>query len=93
MPRPALHTTPVREFIHRLKYEQRPDLAPPLGCYLAAALLRPEWDGLRDTFDTVVQCPHSHAEHLAERGYNQAEYSAGAQPPHPQAAAHQPAPP
>ncbi len=73
----ALHTSPVREFIHLLKYEQRPDLAPALGRYLAAALLRPEWDGLRDAFDAVVPVP-LHAERLAERGYNQAELLARA---------------
>ncbi len=73
----ALHTTPVREFIHLLKYEQRPDLAPALGRYLTAALLRPEWDGLRDGFDAVAPVP-LHAERLAERGYNQAELLARA---------------
>jgi ComF family protein len=73
----ALHTSPVREFIHLLKYEQRPDLAPALGRYLAAALLRPEWDGLRDRFDAVAPVP-LHAERLAERGYNQAELLARA---------------
>ena len=73
----ALHTTPVREFIHLLKYEQRPDLAPALGRYLAAALLRPEWDGLRDAFDAIVPVP-LHADRLAERGYNQAELLARA---------------
>jgi len=73
----ALHTSPVREFIHLLKYEQRPDLAPALGRYLAAALLRPAWDGLRDRFDAVAPVP-LHAERLAERGYNQAELLARA---------------
>ena len=34
----ALHTSPLREWIHLLKYEDRPDLAPDLARYLVAAL-------------------------------------------------------
>ena len=73
----ALHSAPLRDFIHLLKYEQRPDLAPALSCYLAAALQRPAWDGLRTRFDAIAPVP-LHADRLAERGYNQAELLARA---------------
>lgn len=73
----TLHTSPIREFIHLLKYEQRPDLGPALGRYLVAALQRPAWDGLREAFDVVAPVP-LHADRLRERGYNQAELLARA---------------
>lgn len=73
----GLHTWPLRELIHLLKYEQRPDLAPALARYLAAALAQPAWDGLRDRFDAVAPVP-LHPERRRERGYNQAELLAAA---------------
>jgi ComF family protein len=68
----GLHATLLREFIHQLKYEQRPELAAPLARYLVAALARPDWDDLRERFDAVTPVP-LHAERRKERGYNQAE--------------------
>lgn len=68
----GLHVAPLRDFIHLLKYEQRPELAAPLARYLVANLLQPDWDDLRARFDTVVPVP-LHAERRKERGYNQSE--------------------
>jgi len=73
----ALHTTPLREWIHLLKYEDRPDLAPDLARYLAAALALPDWDGVRQSIDAVVPVP-LHAQRRRERGYNQSELLAAA---------------
>ncbi len=72
----ALYTAPLRHFIHLLKYEQRPDLAPDLARYLAAALAGAEWDGLREQFDAVAPVP-LHAQRRQQRGYDQAELLAG----------------
>jgi ComF family protein len=68
----ALHTAPLREWIHLLKYEGRRDLAPPLARYLTAALSDAAWAPLRARLDAVTPTP-LHAERLRERGYNQAE--------------------
>lgn len=68
----GLHASPLREAIHLLKYEQRPDLAPLLGRYLVAAFRLPDWDDLRGTLNAVVPVP-LHAQRRRERGYNQAE--------------------
>jgi ComF family protein len=68
----GLHVSPLREAIHLLKYEQRPELAPLLGRYLVAAFIRPDWDELRARVNAVVPVP-LHAERRRERGYNQAE--------------------
>jgi ComF family protein len=73
----GLHLAPLREFIHLLKYEERPDLAAPLARYLVAALGHPDWDDLQRGFDAVVPVP-LHPERRKERGYNQAELLAGA---------------
>lgn len=73
----ALHTSPLREWIHLLKYEDRPDLAPDLARYLAAALSLPDWGGVRDRIDAVVPVP-LHAQRRRERGYNQSELLAAA---------------
>jgi ComF family protein len=66
----ALHTTPLREAIHALKYEQRPELAAPLARYLVAAYAGEPWRTLPQPIDAVVPVP-LHAARLAERGYNQ----------------------
>ncbi len=68
----ALHTAPLREWIHLLKYEGRRDLAPALARYLTAALAGAEWATVRERIDAVVPTP-LHAERLRTRGYNQAE--------------------
>ena len=68
----ALHTSPLREWIHLLKYKQRPDLAPALARYLAAALALSDWDECRARIDTVVPVP-LHPQRYRERGYNQSE--------------------
>lgn len=52
--------------IHRLKYEQRPELARPLGDLMARAASR-----LDGSFDLVIPVPLAPAR-LRERGYNQA---------------------
>lgn len=68
----ALHTSPLREWIHLLKYRQRPDLAAPLARYLVAALYQPEWKGFLGRIDGVAPVP-LHEQRQRERGYNQAE--------------------
>jgi len=68
----GLYVAPLRDFIHLLKYEQRPDLAGPLSRYLVAALAQPDWNDLRDRFDAVAPIP-LHRERRKERGYNQSE--------------------
>lgn len=52
--------------IRRLKYDERPDLATPIGALLAAACGRARLEA-----DLVVPVP-LHPRRLAERGYNQA---------------------
>jgi ComF family protein len=68
----ALHTAPLREWIHLLKYEGRRDLAPLMARYLVAALDRHDWVEIVPRLDAVAPVP-LHAERLRERGYNQAE--------------------
>jgi len=73
----ALHASPLREWIHLLKYEGRRDLAPLLARYLAAALDQPDWREIIPRLDAVAPVP-LHGERLRERGYNQAELLAQA---------------
>ena len=73
----TLHTSPMREAIHSLKYENRPELAPYLARYLVAVFAAPPWSGLAHTLDAVVPVP-LHDERLVERGYNQSELLADA---------------
>lgn len=68
----ALHTAPLREAIHALKYAQRPELAPYLGRYLVAAMQTPPWTHLPTPIDAVVPVP-LHPSRYQERGYNQSE--------------------
>ena len=68
----ALHTTPLREAIHALKYQDRPQLARLLGRYLVAAFQRDPWATLPYEIDAVVPAP-LHADRLSERGFNQSE--------------------
>ena len=73
----ALHTAPLREAIHTLKYQDRPQLAQPLGRYLVAAFQQAPWTTLASSIDAVVPAP-LHVERLQERGYNQSELLAAA---------------
>lgn len=59
---------PLREAIHRLKFQDRPDLARPLGELLRAHVRA---DVGWAAHDLVVPVP-LHPARLAERGYNQA---------------------
>lgn len=73
----TLHTSPMREAIHALKYENRPELGPYLARYLIAVFAAPPWtphagEVNMGKIDAVVPVP-LHAERLAERGYNQSE--------------------
>ncbi|HQY92202.1 MAG: ComF family protein [Caldilinea sp.] len=68
----ALHISPLREWIHLLKYEGRRDLGILLARYLTAALAAPDWAAVCAQLDGVIPAP-LHAERLRERGYNQAE--------------------
>jgi ComF family protein len=68
----GLHVAPLREFIHKLKYEQRPDLAAPLSRYLVATLAGPDWNDLRTLFHAALPVP-LHPDRIKERGYNQSE--------------------
>lgn len=59
----GLHTGPLREAIHHLKFSGREGLGAPLGRRLAASVFtRPDW---------IVPVP-LHRARLGERGYNQA---------------------
>ncbi len=73
----ALHTEPLRQAIHALKYEDRPQLAGPLGRYLVAVFQQDPWQSIADRIDAVVPAP-LHADRLRERGYNQSELLAAA---------------
>lgn len=73
----ALHTHPLREAIHALKYEQQPELAAPLARYLVAVFALSPWDGLAAAIDAVTPVP-LHAQRLEERGYNQSALLAAA---------------
>lgn len=73
----ALHTPPMREAIHALKYENRPELAEPLARYLVAALLTAPRHPFTSALDVVVPVP-LHEVRRRERGYNQSELLARA---------------
>ncbi len=73
----ALHTHPLREAIHALKYNNRPELAPLLARYLAAVCQAPPWEALLPRIDAVVPVP-LHQQRRAARGYNQSELLAAA---------------
>jgi ComF family protein len=66
----ALFEEPLRGAIHRLKYENSPELGEVLARYLVAAFARPEWRALPAPIDAVAPIP-LHRQRLAERGYNQ----------------------
>ena len=66
----GLYVDPLRHFIHLLKDEERPDLAPALARYLAANFLGPDWDDLRPHIAVIAPVP-LHPDRQAARGYNQ----------------------
>jgi ComF family protein len=68
----GLHVDPLRHFIHLLKYEDRPDLAPDLARYLAATLAGPDWETIWPQLDAIAPVP-LHAARTRQRGYDQAE--------------------
>lgn len=73
----ALHTTPLREAIHALKYDQHPELAKPLARYLVALIQTLPNAASFCAVDGVVPVPLYDARRQA-RGYNQAELLASA---------------
>lgn len=73
----ALHTSPLREAIHALKYEQRPELAEALARYLIALVQQSPQGALLCAVDAVAPVPLYH-ERQRERGYNQSELLASA---------------
>ncbi len=73
----ALHTHPLREAIHALKYDGHTELAPLLARYLVVAYADPLWRTLPRPIDAVTPVP-LHAARLAERGYNQSALLAAA---------------
>lgn len=68
----ALHTHPLREAIHALKYEGHPELAPLLARYLTAVFADPPWSTLALPIDAIVPVP-LHDQRRLSRGYNQSE--------------------
>ena len=73
----AHHAGPLRQGIHHLKYENQPELAPLLARYLVATFAQAPWQAIHAKVDGVVPVP-LHRDHLAARGYNQAELLAAA---------------
>ena len=67
----GLYVDPLRRFIHLLKYEGRPDLAPDLARYLAACFGGNEWRDLAPRIDAISPVP-LHPSRRQERGYDQA---------------------
>lgn len=63
---------PIRRLIHRMKYEERPEIAFYLG-YQAA--LEMQYADFFDEIDVIIPMP-LHPRRLRERGYNQSEYIA-----------------
>lgn len=61
----ALFAPPLREAIHRFKYDNTRDLAGPLAAVMAAG-----WPRLGLAADVLMPVP-LHARRLTERGYNQ----------------------
>jgi len=73
----AIHTAPLRQAIHALKYGGQRELASPLARYLVAALLDVPWAAAYQRVDGVIPVP-LHEDRRLERGYNQSELLAEA---------------
>lgn len=73
----TIHHGAIRQAIHVLKYEAKPEMAPLLAPYLVAVFGQAPWATLQRDIEAVVPVP-LHAERLATRGYNQAELLARA---------------
>lgn len=73
----ALHTSPLREAVHALKYEQRPELAETLARYLVALVQQEPQGALLCAVDGVAPVP-LYRVRQRERGYNQSELLASA---------------
>jgi ComF family protein len=73
----TIHHGAIRQAIHGLKYEAKPELGVALAPYLVATFEQAPWRTLHDAIDAVVPVP-LHAERLATRGYNQAKLLAQA---------------
>ena len=65
----ALYTGMLKELLHTVKYDFRPELADALGSLLAVGL---ENDPLGDDIDLIIPAP-LHPEKQQSRGYNQAQ--------------------
>ncbi|UII22347.1 ComF family protein [Fulvivirga ligni] len=59
----------VQRLLHRLKYDNKPELGVLLGKKYGVELAK---DGFQDKFDIIVPVP-LHAKRLRRRGYNQSE--------------------
>jgi len=66
----TLHSSPLAEAVHALKYEGGVELASVLARYLHATAELDPWPGILARLDGIVPVP-LHEERLAERGYNQ----------------------
>jgi competence protein ComFC len=67
---------PLRAGIHRLKYNELPELALPLGALLASRMI-PDGLLIGREYDAIIAIP-LHPARERERGYNQAHLLAGA---------------
>ena len=63
---------PIRRLIHRLKYEDMPEIGYQLGWQAAMEF---QFADFFDEIDVIIPVP-LHPERLRERGYNQSEYIA-----------------
>lgn len=73
----TVYTDPIRTAIHRLKYEQCPELSQDLARYLVAVYRQGPWTTLPDPIDVCLPVP-LHRQRMAERGYNQSALLAAA---------------
>lgn len=73
----AYYGSPLREAIHALKYDNRPELGEILARYLIATLINSPWRNNYLTVDAVIPVP-LHTERFHARGYNQSELLASA---------------
>lgn len=66
--------SPIQKMIHRIKYNNRPDIAMKMGRYLGTKLMDQD---LYQNIDTIIPVP-LHPKRRNKRGYNQSEkFAAG----------------